>query len=97
MLFAISTTSALADIRITQGRLHGAISVYQRGLQIATAQSKSILQGTADIYLGLAELYHEQGKTELARQTPECVKNLYGKGCMNNLSGKKDEASSAIG
>lgn len=68
ILFAISTSFVLADIRISQGRLHDAIHVYQQALQLASAQGESILQGTADIYLGLSELYHEQGHVEDCQQ-----------------------------
>ena len=40
----------------------------KQALQLATAQGESILQGTADLYLGLSELYHEQGDYENAKQ-----------------------------
>ena len=67
ILFAISGTNGLADIRIAQGRLHEAISTYERALQLATTQgSKTVLQGTADFYLGLHEVHHEQGDLESA-------------------------------
>ena len=68
ILFALSTTFVLADIRIAQGRLHKAINTYKQALQLAAAQGEAVLQGTADLYLGLSELYHEQGEQESARQ-----------------------------
>ena len=67
ILFAISGTNGLADIRVAQGRLHEAISTYERALQLATTQGKTLMQGTADLYLGLHDLYHEQGNLESAR------------------------------
>jgi LuxR family transcriptional regulator, maltose regulon positive regulatory protein len=67
ILFAINGVYGLADIRIAQGRLHEAISTYEQALQLATAQGEPVLQGTADFYLGLSELYREQGDLESAR------------------------------
>lgn len=62
--FAIACTSGLVDIRMAQGRLRDAISVYERALQLAKADAGPALQGTTDLYLGLAELFHEQGDVE---------------------------------
>ncbi len=67
-LFAIVIAFVLADIRIAQGCLHEAVDAYKQALQLATAQGESILQGTADLYLGLSELHHEQGDRESSRQ-----------------------------
>ncbi len=66
--FAISGTYGLADIRMTQGRLHDAVKTYTRTLQLALAQGEPLLRGTADLYLGLSELYREQGDQENALQ-----------------------------
>ena len=59
--FAISGTYGLADIRVTQGRLRDAVKTYTEVLQLALAQGEPLLRGTADLYLGLGELYREQG------------------------------------
>jgi LuxR family maltose regulon positive regulatory protein len=59
--FAISVTLGLADIRLVQGRLREAIGRYQQALQLALAQGEPPIAGTADLYLGLSELYREQG------------------------------------
>ena len=64
--FAISGTFGLADIRTTQGRLREAVKTYTRTLQFALAQGEPLLRGTADLYLGLSVLYHEQGAPEAA-------------------------------
>jgi LuxR family transcriptional regulator, maltose regulon positive regulatory protein len=64
--FAISGTYGLADIRTTQGRLRDAIRTYAQALQLALDQGEPLLQGTADLYLGLSELYREQGDLEAA-------------------------------
>ncbi len=67
ILFAISGVYGLADIRIAQGRLHEAISTYEQALQLVAAQDELVLQGTADLSLGLSELCREQGDLESAR------------------------------
>jgi LuxR family maltose regulon positive regulatory protein len=66
--FAISGTYGLADIKISQGKLREAIEIYSRTLQLALAQGKSLLRGTADLYLGLSDLYREQGAMDAAIQ-----------------------------
>jgi LuxR family maltose regulon positive regulatory protein len=68
ILYAISFTFILADIRLTQGRLREAISTYERSLQLAADQGEPELQGTAYLYLGLSELYRELGDLDVARQ-----------------------------
>ena len=64
--FAISVTYGLGDIRTVQGRLHDAIKSYTDALQIALAQGEPLLRGTADLYLGLSELYREQNDLDAA-------------------------------
>jgi LuxR family maltose regulon positive regulatory protein len=68
ILVAISGTFVLADIMMAQGRLHEAVRAYEQSLQLADEQSEPVLQGTADLYLGLSELQCEQGDLEAARQ-----------------------------
>jgi LuxR family maltose regulon positive regulatory protein len=57
---------ALADIRIGQGRLHEAMRAYERALQLATAQGGPVLRGTADMHVGMAELYRERNDLDAA-------------------------------
>jgi LuxR family maltose regulon positive regulatory protein len=66
--FAISGTYGLADIRMTQGRLREAVRTYERSLRLALEQGEPLLRGTAELYLGLGELHHEQGDPESATQ-----------------------------
>ncbi|MCP4359906.1 MAG: tetratricopeptide repeat protein [Chloroflexi bacterium] len=66
--FAISGTYGLADLRIGQGRLREAVRIYERSLQLATAQGDPPIPGTADLYLGLGMLAHERGDAEDAKQ-----------------------------
>ncbi|GLV59154.1 LuxR family transcriptional regulator [Dictyobacter sp. S3.2.2.5] len=63
---AISGTIALADIRIAQGRLREAMRRYERSLREALAWSKPVLQGTADLYVGMSELYREKNDLDVA-------------------------------
>ena len=58
----------LADIRITQGRLREAMSIYERGLQLATKPGAPILRGAADMYVGMSEFYLEQNDLNAAEQ-----------------------------
>jgi LuxR family transcriptional regulator, maltose regulon positive regulatory protein len=66
---AIGGSLALADIRITQGRLREAGRVYERGLRLATEQGDPVMRGTADMYVGMSELHRERGDLEAAEQS----------------------------
>jgi LuxR family maltose regulon positive regulatory protein len=68
ILIKIGGTFILADIRKAQGRLRKAASAFEQSLQLATAQGGPVLQGTAELYLGLSELQREWGDMEAARQ-----------------------------
>ena len=58
----------LADIRITQGRLHEAMSIYERGLQLATKQGAPASRGAADMHVGMSALYFERNELNTAEQ-----------------------------
>jgi LuxR family maltose regulon positive regulatory protein len=66
--FAIAGASALGDILAAQGRLHEAARAYKGSLQLASAQGEEVQWLTANLYLGLAMLYHEMGDQEAAAQ-----------------------------
>ncbi|MCB0104495.1 MAG: tetratricopeptide repeat protein, partial [Caldilineaceae bacterium] len=68
IIFALSGTYGLADIRTVQGRLREAVQVYSQALQLAKAQGEPVVQGTAELYLGLGELAREQGDLQAAAQ-----------------------------
>jgi LuxR family maltose regulon positive regulatory protein len=59
---------ALADLRITQGRLRDAMGTYERALQLASEQAGPTLRGTADMYVGMSALHRERNDLEGARQ-----------------------------
>jgi LuxR family transcriptional regulator, maltose regulon positive regulatory protein len=65
---AIGCARALADIRIAQGRLHDAMSTYERGLRLAAEERATVLPGAADMHVGMSELHFEWGDLEGARQ-----------------------------
>jgi LuxR family maltose regulon positive regulatory protein len=60
----------LADIRMAQGRPREAMRTYKQALQLATAQGVPALavRGTADMYVGLGELYREHNDLQAATQ-----------------------------
>src|SRR2546421_5216922 len=65
---AIGCSLALADIRISQGRLREAMSTYERGLQLATEQGAHVLRGAADMHVGMSELHLERDDLNAATQ-----------------------------
>ena len=64
----IGGSVTLADIRITQGSLREAMSIYERGLQLATKQGTSVLRGEADMHVGMSDLYCEHNDLDTAEQ-----------------------------
>jgi LuxR family transcriptional regulator, maltose regulon positive regulatory protein len=59
---------ALADIRITQGRLSEAMRTYEQALQLAGEQGGPVLRGTADMHAGISEIDCERGDLRAATQ-----------------------------
>ncbi|HEV3293073.1 MAG TPA: hypothetical protein VG123_29200, partial [Streptosporangiaceae bacterium] len=57
---------ALADIRITQGRLGEALRTYEQALQLAAEQGGPVLRGTADMHVGISEIHCERGDLRAA-------------------------------
>jgi LuxR family maltose regulon positive regulatory protein len=65
---ALGCAIALADIRITQGRLREAITTYERGLQVSAGQAAPVLRGTADMHVGMSEVLRQRNDLDGARQ-----------------------------
>ena len=63
---AIACMRALAEIRISQGRLREARRTYQRALQVATEGRTTPLRGAAGMHTGLAELALEANDLDAA-------------------------------
>ena len=59
---------ALADIRITQGRLSEAMRTYEQALQRAAEQGGPVLRGTADMHVGISEIHCERDNLRVATQ-----------------------------
>jgi LuxR family transcriptional regulator, maltose regulon positive regulatory protein len=65
---AIGGAIVLADIQIAQGRLHEAMTTYERALQWATAPGAPVMRGAADMYVGMSELHREHNDLKAAAQ-----------------------------
>jgi LuxR family transcriptional regulator, maltose regulon positive regulatory protein len=56
----------LADIRITQGRLHDALATYERALERAAMHSSQRLRGVADMHVGMSRVHRERNDLDAA-------------------------------
>lgn len=71
---AINGSIALANIRITQGRLRDALATYERGLQLAEQGASGPTaavpgpRGAADMHVGIAQLLCERNELDAAQQ-----------------------------
>jgi ATP/maltotriose-dependent transcriptional regulator MalT len=65
---AIGGAIVLADILITQGHLHEALTTYEQGLQWATQPGVPVLRGAADMYVGMSDLHCEYNDLKTANQ-----------------------------
>src|SRR6478609_3275442 len=73
---ALGGAIALADIRITQGRLRDAIRTYAQALQLSAKHGEPVLRATADMYVGLSDLAREQGDLQAATRHLQASKDL---------------------
>ncbi len=58
----------MADIRLAQGRLGEAMRTYEQALRRASEQDGPVLRGTADMYVGMSEVYRERDDLPAATQ-----------------------------
>ncbi len=65
---AIGGAIVLADIQIAQGRLHEAMTTYERALLWAAEPGAPVLRGAADIYVGMSALHREHNDLKTATQ-----------------------------
>ncbi len=56
---AVGATQALGDICIVQGRLQDALGTYREFLELVPEQSRSLVRGTADMHVGMSEVFLE--------------------------------------
>ncbi|MFD2093132.1 LuxR C-terminal-related transcriptional regulator [Blastococcus deserti] len=61
-------TIALADIRLTQGRLEEALRALERALRLVTPEAGPTLRGAADMHVGVAGVLIERGELDAARR-----------------------------
>jgi LuxR family maltose regulon positive regulatory protein len=64
----LGSAIALAEIRRAQGRLGEAMRTYEQALQLGTEQGAPVLRGTADLHVGMSELYRERDDLPAATQ-----------------------------
>ena len=67
IIFALATGGYLAEIIAAQGRLREAERTYKQSIQLASTNDQ-VRHVTANLYLGLGLLYHEQGDQQSATQ-----------------------------
>ena len=57
---ALGATQALGDICIVQGRLQDALGTYQQSLELVPEQNRSLVRGTAEMHVGMSEVFLER-------------------------------------
>ncbi len=72
----LGASIAVADIRITQGRLREAARTYEQALQLAAAEVGPALRGTADMHVGLSRIAYERDDLNAATQHLERAREL---------------------
>jgi LuxR family maltose regulon positive regulatory protein len=72
----IGLALALADMWIAQGRLHDALRMYERGLDLATGRGAPVLRGAADMHVGMSEILRERDDLRRARRHLDEARNL---------------------
>jgi LuxR family maltose regulon positive regulatory protein len=72
-LDAIRGIFVLGDIRVAQGRLREAVSIYEGGLQLATEAAHSGAAETDELHLGLSELHRERNDLPSATRHLETI------------------------
>jgi LuxR family maltose regulon positive regulatory protein len=65
---AVGATQALGDICIAQGRLQDALGTYQESLERVPEQSRSLVRGTADMHVGMSEVFLERLDLAMAKE-----------------------------
>jgi LuxR family maltose regulon positive regulatory protein len=64
----ISGDFVLAGIKLAQGQLNTALSIYEKGIRLVLERGEPMPLGTEDLYSGISELHRERGDLETAAQ-----------------------------
>jgi ATP/maltotriose-dependent transcriptional regulator MalT len=64
----ISGNFVLAGIKMAQGQLNTAFSIYEKALRLVLERGEPMPLGTEDLYSGISELHRERGDLETAAQ-----------------------------
>src|SRR5664280_1874333 len=67
---------AMAEIRVTQGRLRDAMRTYERALGLLAEPGRPVLRGAADMHVGMSVLLIEQDDLDAARGHLESSRDL---------------------
>ena len=78
-LDAIRGIFVLGDLRVAQGRLREAASIYERGLQVAAEEVHPTPPETDELYLGLSEVHREWGDLDAAATFLETISQSAGR------------------
>ena len=73
---AISGNFVLAGIKLAQGQLNMALSIYEKALRLVLERGEPMPLGTEDLYSGISELHRERGDLETAAQDLLTCKKL---------------------
>ena len=65
---ALGAAVTLAEIRVVQGRLSDALRTCTMGLEFASPTGGVALRGTADLHVGMAEIYRERNDLQAAAE-----------------------------
>jgi len=68
ILYAITGTYPIVDIRVTMGRLRQAFDVCQQAIQLAEGQVEFVRWGVVDVYSAMSDLYREMNNFEAAEE-----------------------------
>ena len=64
----ISGNFVLAGIKLAQGQLNTALSIYEKAIRLVLERGEPMPLGTEDLYSGISELHRERGDLETAAQ-----------------------------
>jgi LuxR family maltose regulon positive regulatory protein len=72
----VTGTFVLADMQMTLGHLHEALSACEHALQLAKEHGEAMLIGTEDVYTAISALHRERGDLKAAEQDLAISKKL---------------------